>query len=886
MLARKPIFWIFAVAVFLGALGLVVQQVVLRSYETLEQQAIEQSTEQVVKALQAEVRQIAIVGNDYASWDEMYDFVRDQNPKFHELNFSELGLREMEIDVVMLVNEAGEEVFSAEQNPGAQTYSLPASQNVRTAVSKNLKNMLRERPPEAGLRLLDLNAGSALFSAHPIIRTDRTGPQRGHLIFVRVLRPSTIARMEMVSQLPVGVWRVNDKPPTGLPSQIIAWARNSPFSTDRTALTLSGDDIAGYARLRNLDGSSALILSTVTPRAVYQQGRRTAIYLFACIAALVIFTLITAFVLGRRNQRSESLARANETLYRAVVEQADEGIALLAPESHAILQSNPALARLTGYSTTALHDSSVESIIENSSLPLLWNILSAPKQVGGVPCELRLRRIDGALIEVDITANPLTIDGRQLICLMVRDVSQRKQAEAKLLDHQRRLEHLANHDSLTDLPNRLLLNQKLPGILERAAASQSSVAVCYIDVDNFKNINDSSGHDTGDEFLRAIAERLRHVVSSEDLVARISGDEFVVVSMAKEAIVFDAIARRITSHLRAPLVFSGREYSVSVSMGVAVYPTDGSDAADLLRSADIALYRAKERGRDNYQFFAPEMNDRVHQRMQLEQALRVALQEQQISVHYQPVMDLRSQKIAALEALARWRHPELGDIPPSQFIPIAEESGLIVELGEAVLRQVCHQISTWSHAGLPVVPVSVNVSAQQLQRTNIRERVLAICSEAGINPRLLQVELTESTVMREIDRQIGALEGLRAAGVRISIDDFGTGYSSLSYLKHLPIDHLKIDRSFVRDMTVDANDAAIVSAIISMARSLRLETIAEGVETRQHAMRLASLGCGYAQGYLYSRPVPAAECAKLLVSMGTIPNPVDTGKHQRLIASK
>ena len=262
--------------------------------------------------------------------------------------------------------------------------------------------------------------------------------------------------------------------------------------------------------------------------------------------------------------------------------------------------------------------------------------------------------------------------------------------------------------------------------------------------------------------------------------------------------------------------------------------------------------------------------------MLLEQALRVALAEGQLTVHYQPLIDLRGERIAGLEALARWRHPQFGDVPPAQFIPVAEDSGLIVELGDVVLRKVCGQLAEWSREGLPVVPVAVNVSAQQLQRTNIRDRVLAICAEYGVAPALLQIELTESTVMREIDRQIGALEGLRAAGVRISIDDFGTGYSSLSYLKHLPIDHLKIDRSFVRDMAVDSNDAAIVSAIISMARSLKLETIAEGVETAQHALRLASLGCDFAQGYYYSGPMPAKECRQLLVDLGRRSSPSDT----------
>jgi diguanylate cyclase (GGDEF)-like protein/PAS domain S-box-containing protein len=585
--------------------------------------------------------------------------------------------------------------------------------------------------------------------------------------------------------------------------------------------------------------------------------------------------VITA-VLDEKLERSTRQARVSETLYRAVVEQAEEGIVLFDPASQSVLQSNPAVVRLTGRSNEDLKRRSIEDIVDPQSLPLLWGVLSDVADGARAPCEIALRRADGTMLDVEISANPVLLEDRRLVSLLIRDVSQRKLAEARLLDHQRRLEHLANHDPLTALPNRLYLNFRLPGMIDQAGRERAALAVCYIDVDNFKNINDSSGHEVGDGVLRALAERLRHIVAKEDLVARISGDEFVVVSIARDPRVFEGMAARITEHLRQPLTIDGRDYAVSVSLGAAVFPRDGGTAPELLRSADIALYQAKERGRDNFQFFANEMNTRVHERMQLEQALRVALAEGQLTVHYQPLIDLRGERIAGLEALARWRHPQFGDVPPAQFIPVAEDSGLIVELGDVVLRKVCAQLAEWSREGLPVVPVAVNVSAQQLQRTNIRDRVLAICAEHGVAPSLLQIELTESTVMREIDRQIGALEGLRAAGVRISIDDFGTGYSSLAYLKHLPIDHLKIDRSFVRDMAVDSNDAAIVSAIISMARSLKLETIAEGVETAQHALRLASLGCDFAQGYYYSGPLPATECRQLLVDLSRRAPPSDT----------
>jgi diguanylate cyclase (GGDEF)-like protein/PAS domain S-box-containing protein len=571
--------------------------------------------------------------------------------------------------------------------------------------------------------------------------------------------------------------------------------------------------------------------------------------------------------LGGQPRRGPSTP-LDASIYRAVVDQAAEAIVLVDAASHRILQVNPALGRLTGQAEPAHESVAIEALLAPGSIPLFLSALPGGDGGAPTPCEIELRRADGGTRSVEFSASRLDVGDGNVLCLVFRDLAQRKQAEARLLDQQRRLEHIAHHDPLTGLPNRLYLSHRLPGMIGEAARESRALAVCYLDVDNFKNVNDSSGHDVGDEFLRAIAERLRHIVSARDLVVRISGDEFVVVSGARDARIFDAIARRITGHLRNPIRIGERDLPVSVSMGIALFPGDGADATELLRNADIALYQAKQKGRDNYQFFLPEMNARVRERLRLEQALRDALANDQLGIEYQPVIDLRSGNVAALEALARWHHPDLGRVPPGQFVPIAEEAGLILELGERVLRGVCRQLAAWRASGMPPVPVAVNVSAQQLQRSDIRDRVLAICSETGVQPRLLQLEITESALMRDVDRQIAALEGLRAAGVRVSIDDFGTGYSSLSYLKHLPIDHLKIDRSFVSDMAVDANDAAIVSAIISMARSLRLETIAEGVESGQHAMRLASLGCSFAQGDYYSAALPADACQALLRQIG------------------
>ncbi len=859
--------WLIALAsagLFLLAVSLVVQHVLLASYEQLEHDAIDRSSEQVVRALQAEQRQIALVANDYASWDEMYAFVQDANKNFAEANFSTPGLRDMNVDAAFVFNSSGKEVYSAEQVDAAHEYLRPGSSQLHEEVFDKLAVLRDLTAANKTVPLLRTYRGLAIAVARPIIHTDRTGPERGTLVLVRRISPAMATRMSDTSQLPAKLSDLAAGATSELPPNVLTWGRSQLGGNANLSLADDENTIHGYVRLSDVTSAPALIVSTQLPRSLYKQGLGTARYLIVSIVTLVLLVLVVGLVLDAKLQRSSRRARDSETLYRAVVEQAEEGIALIDPDNQTVLESNPAFQRLTGRNSKQLASSPIDHLFDAHFAPQLWALLGTDDVLERAPLELTLVKPDGSRANCEIVIYPLTLESRRLGCTILRDVSQRKRAEERILDHQRKLAHLANHDQLTGLPNRLQILERLPTLMEAAVREGAALAAFHIDVDNFKNINDSGGHDVGDEFLRAFAARLRNIVAQEDLVARVSGDEFIVISRARESRIFDMIARRIGEHLRAPLQVGDRQFAVSVSIGAAVFPRDGADASELLRHADIALYQAKEKGRDTFQFFAREMTTRVHERASLEQALRTAIAAGQIKVHYQPVLDLRTEQVVGMEALARWEHPEFGSVTPAQFIPVAEESGLIVDLGESVLRQVCAQLADWTRSGFAAVPIAVNVSAQQLQRTDICERVLSACASYGIAPKLLRVELTESVVMREIERHVGTLERLRVAGAGVSIDDFGTGYSSLSYLKHLPIDQLKIDRSFVRDMAVDANDAAIVAAIISMARSLKLETIAEGVETAQHALRLLALGCEFAQGFHYSGAVPANEAVRFL----------------------
>lgn len=429
----------------------------------------------------------------------------------------------------------------------------------------------------------------------------------------------------------------------------------------------------------------------------------------------------------------------------------------------------------------------------------------------------------------------------------------------------RKLHHLALHDSLTRLPNRSLLEDRLSQAIHAGERHQKQFAVMFLDLDRFKTINDSLGHHYGDKLLQAVAARLTACVRAEDTVARLGGDEFVVLLGDVSApSVVSMIAQKLLDAMAAPLVIEGQQQSVSVSVGISMYPEDGRSLRELMSNADSAMYHAKKMGRAHYQFFAPEMNAAAGARLQLEQALRRALELNQFELHYQPKVDVASGKLIAMEALVRWNSPERGMVPPAEFIAVSEEIGLIIPLGAWVLREACRQNRAWQQAGLPQMRVAVNLSAYQFRQKDLPEFIAGVLAEAGLAAASLELEVTESVVMHNPQEAARILERLHAQGIHISVDDFGTGYSSLSYLKQFRLDTLKIDRSFVRHISSDADDAAIVRSVIALAHSLRLKVIAEGVETNEQLAYLRELGCDEYQGYLRSKPVPAAQFEHML----------------------
>jgi diguanylate cyclase (GGDEF)-like protein len=422
---------------------------------------------------------------------------------------------------------------------------------------------------------------------------------------------------------------------------------------------------------------------------------------------------------------------------------------------------------------------------------------------------------------------------------------------------------MANHDALTGLPNRTLFQDRLAQAVARSKRGASTAAVLCLDLDRFKNINDISGHAVGDELLRQVAQRLAHGVRGDDTVARLSGDEFAVIQVGVAHPDGPAIlADRLVKVLAQPFEIANHHIVIGTSIGIALYPGDGEDDEELLRAADTALYRAKAAGRGTFRFFEAEMDVRLQERRWLERDLRQALANEQLNLHYQPLVNCDNIKVLGFEALTRWKHPERGFISPADFIPLAEESGLIIPLGKWVLRQACRDATTWPADTI----VAVNLSPVQFRQSDITREIFGVLAETGLPAHRLELEITEGVLIDDTDRVLTILSELKAAGVRLSLDDFGTGYSSLSYLQRFPFDKIKIDRSFVWEMEKDGGSMAIVRAVVALGRSLRMTVTAEGVETQRQLEMLRAEHCDQAQGFLIGKPQPYAEATALLAN--------------------
>ncbi len=472
----------------------------------------------------------------------------------------------------------------------------------------------------------------------------------------------------------------------------------------------------------------------------------------------------------------------------------------------------------------------------------------------------QMYRENGASFPVEYSSYPIKNSGNiEGAVITFSDISERKRAE-------NRLYHLANYDDLTELPNRNLFMDRLHQAITRSKRGNKQMALVVIDLDQFKKINETLGHEAGDQVLQEVSLRLSDCLRKCDSIARLSSDIFAItLESIGKADDIHQIVKKLLENISKPFNLTRHEIYITSSAGISIYPTDGTELSILQRNAEAAMYKAKEEGRNSYQFYKTEMNEKSYQRMMLENSLRLALDKNEFLLHYQPQVDLSDGKIFGAEALLRWQHPKLGLVSPADFIPTLEETDLIIPVGEWVLKTACQQLKDWQSSGaFQNLRISVNLSSRQFARPGIVDTIRKVVQETGIKPHLLEIEITESTIMHNIQTTIDSLKAISAMGIRVAIDDFGIGYSSLAYLKRFPIDTLKIDRAFIRDLTIDSDDEAITSLIVAMARSLKLDVIAEGVETNNQLLFLKNTGCNYIQGFLFSKPLAESQFIKLL----------------------
>jgi diguanylate cyclase (GGDEF)-like protein/PAS domain S-box-containing protein len=556
--------------------------------------------------------------------------------------------------------------------------------------------------------------------------------------------------------------------------------------------------------------------------------------------------------------------RVSEQRFRHLADAAFEGIVI--HRRGVILDVNARLARMLGYRPEDLIGRKLHDLTDPAMHDVLTahlKALEAGEQQGHSAqvaqpkeSETLLRHADGSVITADIYARPLPYEGGDARVIIVRDTRERKAAEE-------RIRHLAHHDGLTGLPNRSLFRDRLIQAVARAKRSGTTVAVLSLDLDKFRTVNEIGGTEAGDALLREVALRLSDSIRADDTVARISGDEFAIIQVGVSHPDGPAVlANRLVKAMAQPFALTqlAEPMVVGASVGIALFPEDGECGDSLMRAAEAARARAKEAGRGTYRFFEPEMDRRLVERRKLEADLRQALAADHLELYYQPLADCRSVTVQGFEALLRWRHPERGMVSPAEFIPLAEECGLINAMGAWVLRTACREAATWpAH-----IRIAVNLSPVQFRQPDLAAEILAILAETGLTPQRLELEITEGVLIVEPERTLATLNALKAAGVRISLDDFGTGYSSLSYLQRFPFDKLKIDRSFIHGMESHAGSMAIVRAVIALGRSLHLAVTAEGVETEKQLVLLQAQACDQAQGYLLGKPVPATDARRLI----------------------
>lgn len=841
-----------------------VGSIFINSFRQIETAEMQQRANQLHNAIEADLRQLDVDDQNYAEWDDASAFLQNRNPAFINGNFTTETLGGMRVDIVWIVDAQGATVYSTYRDRASAQAISPAPSRYTDILRHVVLGERRSVPIAPWELIVRTPEGPLSVAAHEIRLTNRTAATGAVMVFARFIGASELQRAREFTQFPISMTALDAGSVGALPDPIRSWLRQGAPASTGLVWAQGQNRINAYTVLRDERGAPLALLATSAPRRTYALGLRTTLGLLGTILALACASWGGLLWFLLRLRKSLYARNAAELRYRIIGEQIHDAIVLVDPDTLQIVEGNDAACMALQCPAARLSSHNLQDLFADLD-PAEFSGLGKTQERRLVTARLRHGE---RWLDAEVTVTAAAIDGRVLLVAIAHNVSHRREAQTRERDNRRTLLRVAQQDALTGLPNRSYLNTRLPKVLTRMAGTHQLLAVIYADLDNFKTINDSDGHPQGDLLLKIVARRLRAALAPQDVVARIGGDEFVIVApLLADAQAVNELVIRIRDAVALPIPLGDKIVSITVSQGGAIFPMDGTDAETLLKRADIALYHAKNDGRNCHRLFSEEMASQVNRQAELQQALHTALGTEQIYIDYQPIVDLANGRISSFEALIRWNHPAQGLIRPDIFIPIAERSGLIVELGEQVVRRVLAQLRIWLDEQVPVVPIAVNVSPLQFERTDFPALVSRLAGEAGVDMRWLRFELTEFALMKDRDGLIMSLKELRRLGSKILIDDFGTGYSSLSYLDQLPADFLKIDKAFVRNLGIDVGRLPILHAIIEMAHQLKIKTVAEGVETVEQAVVINELGCDYVQGYFYSKPVGAAVCRSLLLEL-------------------
>jgi diguanylate cyclase (GGDEF)-like protein/PAS domain S-box-containing protein len=877
--------------------------------------AEEQSTRHVVQGvlsvISQTVDQVDQQWLQWSAWDDTYAFVENRNRAYIESNLINEGLATTQTNFVAFVHSSGRLVFGTAFDPTSKQ-KLPIPVELKQHLVPGDPLLRHDNVNSSLAGLIMLPKGAMVIASRPIVTSENKGPIRGTLIAGRYLDDAKVERLSQFVPLSVDLLPINGE---SLPDDFKAARASLLRQPTPYVLPLSADRIAGYTVLKDIYGKPILLLRVTTGRNLYKQGLHMLRYFMLSLAVLGIVFLFVALipleklVLSRLTGLSADVSRVSKSddLSARVEMKGNDELSHLAGTINGMLEAlqkaqrtqmeseelNRGLAQIVLSSSDALYiaypDSDhlewhghIDDLLgyapgEFPRTKAAWQQSIHPDDRAGVleaykrSCkkgetfnvDYRVRRKDGTILHWMNIGKPIQNADEKFIRFIgaCTDITERKTLEE-------RLAHQAFHDPLTNLPNRALFLSRLKDALIRSGRTKTQVAVMFVDLDNFKIINDSLGHSLGDQLLVAIAGRLQKCLRAGDTAARFGGDEFaLIIDSIESPNHLIHVAERIIDSLRASIELEGHEIHSTPSIGIALSRSSKDNVDELLRNADAAMYEAKRKGKARYQVFETSMSESALERLQLENDLRHAVERDELVLHYQPKIRLKEGTLNGFEALVRWQHPDRGLVPPLDFIPVAEETGLIIPVGQWVLREACRQAQVWQneYPGETLM-MSVNLSAKQFQDPNIVQDVSGILQETGLNSNRLILEITESAVMEDAEANIEVLRALKNLGVCLSVDDFGTGYSSLAYLRSFPLDFLKIDRKFVADLRQESRDAAIVSSMISLGHALNLTIVAEGTETPLEVDHLRRLNCDLAQGYCFARPMHGETLQNYLAS--------------------